>query len=113
MKHTDGNKCKTALALPAPVNDFTGSKIVKMKVPPAKKTWRGRNRRPKPKKPVSDEMFLNRIRDDVYRKLKAGEIELTLADGFKAIDLKNKIASPSDDSRITELLEELRRELMK
>lgn len=80
---------------------------------PLTKTKRKKTTKPKRSTKVTDELFLETIRNDVFKKLKSGEITPTLADAFKAIDLKNKLAKPESDNQLLELLEELRRELMR
>jgi len=64
--------------------------------------------------PVSDELFLNTIRDRVYERLVKGELKLDIGDAFKAIDIKHKIAETSQNEKLLlEILSEIRREELK
>ncbi|MCP4633503.1 MAG: hypothetical protein GY855_11300 [candidate division Zixibacteria bacterium] len=115
MKSSDDGSPKTDLALPAIEFEHTDNKIVKTKstkkrgtkkTKTAKKTSRAKVK-------ITDELLLDTVRDDVYLKLKTGDFNLSLADGFKAIDLKHKIIPAEPDNRLAMLLEELRKELMR
>jgi len=107
--------CESKLALPAPALRLDENKIVKIIAGNRKSPAAPGKRHSKSKNApaVTDELFLDTIRNDVYNKLVAGEFELSLGDGFKAIDLKNKLASPEQSNRLAELLEELRKELLR
>ena len=60
---------------------------------------------------VSDQLLLDTVRDRVYQMLLDGEIKLGLADGFKAIEIKNKIAEESQNEKLLlEILNEIRAE---
>lgn len=68
-----------------------------------------------PQKPqtlsVSDQHFLDTVRDMVFHKLLDGEIELKLDAAFKAIEIKHKIAEESQNERLLlEILNEIRSE---
>jgi hypothetical protein len=54
---------------------------------------------------TADEVFLNTIREKALEKLNQGELELKIADGLRAVELKNKICGV-----LRELLEEIRQE---
>jgi hypothetical protein len=59
--------------------------------------------------PVTDEEFLTRVIGDVYESLSAGQFELKLEYGFRAIELKQKIAESTNvENRLLELLNEIR-----
>jgi hypothetical protein len=68
--------------------------------------------RPIPAKPqplVTDQLLLDTVRDRVYEKLISGEIKLDLGDGFKAIEIKHKIAEESQNEKLLlEILNEIR-----
>ena len=96
---------ESKLALSA-VNSDDG-KVVKIKTPGEKTVSTTARLK------VTDQLFLDTVRDDVYRKLRAGDFDLSLNDGFKSIDLKNKITTPEPDNRLAMLLEELRKELLR
>jgi hypothetical protein len=108
---------RAELGLPAAESILNDSKIVEIKTSGArtapKKTRKNTGRKQTAKRELSDTEFLDTIRDDVYKKIKAGDYDLSVNDGFKAIDLKHKISSPEPDNRVAVLLEELRRELLK
>ena len=60
---------------------------------------------------ITDQLLLDTVRDRVYQKLLNGEIELDLADGFKAIEIKYKIADQSQNEKLLlEILNEIRAE---
>lgn len=59
-------------------------------------------------KAVDDLEFLDAVKDRVYIKLLAGEIDLKIDSAFKAIEIKNKI---SDESRNEKLLLEILSEI--
>ncbi len=73
---------------------------------------------PSPAKPagapsgtITDQLLLDTVRDRVYQMLLDGEIKLDLADGFKAIEIKNKIAEESQNEKLLlEILNEIRAE---
>lgn len=129
MTSKNSKNISEELALPAVKETPEVTKVVRIKTaskksatkPLAKPTIRRRklsadrptaaaDRKPKP---VSDALFLDTVRDSVFNKLKSGDLTLSLGDGFKAIDLKNKISTAEPDNRLNSLLEELRQELMK
>jgi len=117
IKKSDSPPCESKQALPVPSESFDNGKIVKIKTP-GKKTASTTLRKASRKKSIAnrkitDELLLDTVRDDVFKKLKTGDFNLSLNDGFKAIDLKNKITSPEPDNRLAALLEELRKELLK
>jgi hypothetical protein len=59
--------------------------------------------------PVSDLLFLDTVRDMVYKKLLSGEMELKLESGFKAIEIKSKISEESQSEKLLlEILNEIR-----
>jgi hypothetical protein len=59
----------------------------------------------------ADELFLNAVRDRTLEKLDQGELDLKIADGLRAVELKNKICGGTDyQGVLKELLEEIRRE---
>jgi len=63
---------------------------------------------------VSDTLFLDTVRDMVYQKLLSGEMELKLESGFKAIEIKSKIAEESQNEKLLlEILSEIRSEELK
>lgn len=58
---------------------------------------------------VTDQLLLDTVRDKVYEKLISGEIKLDLGDGFKAIEIKHKIAEESQNEKLLlEILNEIR-----
>jgi hypothetical protein len=58
---------------------------------------------------VTDQLLLDTVRDRVYEKLISGEIKLDLGDGFKAIEIKHKIAEESQNEKLlVEILNEIR-----
>jgi len=60
---------------------------------------------------MNDEKFLDTIRNLVFQKLFAGEMELKLEYGFKAIELKQKIADGTQNEKLLlEILNEIRKE---
>ena len=60
---------------------------------------------------ISDHLFLDTIRDMVYEKLLAGEMELKVDSAFKAIEIKHKIAEESQNEKLLlEILNEIRSE---
>ena len=60
---------------------------------------------------VTDALFLDTVRDMVYEKLLSGEMELKLESGFKAIEIKSKIAEESNNEKLLlEILNEIRSE---
>jgi len=60
---------------------------------------------------ITDQLLLDTVRDQVYEKLAAGEIELDIGDGFKAIEIKHKIAEESQNEKLLlEILNEIRSE---
>jgi len=62
---------------------------------------------------TADEVFFNTIRDKAMEKLKQGELELKIADGLRAVELKNKICGGTDyQGVLKELLEEIRKEAL-
>lgn len=62
---------------------------------------------------TADEVFLNTIREKAMEKLKQGELELKIADGLRAVELKNKICGGTDyQGVLKELLEEIRKEAL-
>jgi hypothetical protein len=62
---------------------------------------------------TADEVFLNTIREKALEKLKQGELELKIADGLRAVELKNKICGGTDyQGVLKELLEEVRKEAL-
>jgi len=62
-------------------------------------------------KTVSDLEFLDAVKDNVYKKLVDGELELKIDSGFKAIELKNKISETSENEKLLlEILSEIRSE---
>jgi hypothetical protein len=63
----------------------------------------------KPQPAVTDQLLLDTVRDRVYEKLISGEIKLDLGDGFKAIEIKHKIAEESQNEKLLlEILNEIR-----
>jgi len=63
---------------------------------------------------TADEVFLNTIREKALEKLNQGELELKIADGLRAVELKNKICGGTDyQGVLKELLEEIRKEALK
>jgi hypothetical protein len=63
---------------------------------------------------TADEVFLNTIREKALEKLNQGELELKIADGLRAVELKNKICGGTDyQGVLRELLEEIRKEALK
>jgi hypothetical protein len=63
---------------------------------------------------MTDQLLLDAVRDRVYRKLLNNEIELDLGDGFKAIEIKHKIAEESQNEKLLlEILSEIRAEELK
>jgi flagellar biosynthesis GTPase FlhF len=65
-------------------------------------------------KSISDQLLLDAVRDRVYQKLINNEIELDLGDGFKAIEIKHKIAEESQNEKLLlEILKEIRAEELK
>jgi len=64
-----------------------------------------------PTKPVTDEKFLETVRDLVYEKLIVGEMELKIDCGFKAIELRQRITDGSQNEKLLlEILNEIRKE---
>jgi hypothetical protein len=64
-----------------------------------------------PQSPVDDQLFLDTVRDMVYRKLLSGEMELKLDSAFKAIEIKHKIMEETQNEKLLlEILEEIRAE---
>lgn len=62
----------------------------------------------------ADELFLNAVRDRTLEKLDQGELDLKIADGLRAVELKNKICGGTDyQGVLKELLEEIRKEALK
>jgi len=62
---------------------------------------------------TADEVFLNTIREKALEKLNQGELELKIADGLRAVELKNKICGGTDyQGVLKELLEEIRKEAL-
>lgn len=62
----------------------------------------------------ADELFLNAVRDQTLEKLDQGELDLKIADGLRAVELKNKICGGTDyQGVLKELLEEIRKEALK
>jgi len=62
---------------------------------------------------TADEVFFNTIRDKALEKLKQGELEVKIADGLRAVELKNKICGGTDyQGVLKELLEEIRKEAL-
>jgi len=62
-----------------------------------------------PRSSVTDEGFLNKVIGDVYESLAAGQFDLKLEYGFRAIELKQKIAENTNvENRLLELLNEIR-----
>ncbi len=58
---------------------------------------------------ITDQLLLDTVRDQVYQKLVSGEINLGLSDGFKAIEIKHKIAEGSQNEKLLlEILSEIR-----
>jgi len=58
---------------------------------------------------VEDMVFLEAIRDRVYEKLIAWEIDLKIDSGFKAIELKNRLSDISQNEKLLlEILNEIR-----
>jgi hypothetical protein len=58
---------------------------------------------------ITDQLLLDMVRDQVYHKLVNGEISLGLGDGFKAIEIKHKIAEESQNEKLLlEILNEIR-----
>jgi hypothetical protein len=63
---------------------------------------------------ITDQLLLDTVRDRVYQKLINNEIELDLGDGFKAIEIKHKIAEESQNEKLLlEILNEIRAEELK
>jgi hypothetical protein len=61
----------------------------------------------------ADELFLNAVRDRTLEKLDQGELDLKIADGLRAVELKNKICGGTDyQGVLKELLEEIRKEAL-
>jgi hypothetical protein len=61
--------------------------------------------------PVNDQLFLDTVRDMVYRQLLSGEMELKLDSAFKAIEIKHKIMEETQNEKLLlEILEEIRAE---
>jgi hypothetical protein len=61
--------------------------------------------------PVTDEKFLNTVRDMVYEKLIDGQMELKIDYGFKAIELRQRITDGSQNEKLLlEILNEIRKE---
>jgi len=114
MNDKNHSLIETELSLPALATPPIERKVVKLS--PAPKSIMNKptmKLAPKPKEEITDSLFLDTVRNDVYAKLRSGELTLTLADGFKAIDLKQKLSSPDSEDRVASLFAELRRELMK
>lgn len=64
--------------------------------------------------PITDQLLLDTVRDRVYQKLVNNEIELDLGDGFKAIEIKHRIAEESQNEKLLlEILNEIRAEELK
>jgi hypothetical protein len=60
---------------------------------------------------ITDQLLLDAVRDQVYKKLVNGEIELDIGDGFKAIEIRHKIAEESQNEKLLlEILNEIRSE---
>jgi hypothetical protein len=60
---------------------------------------------------ITDQLLLDSVRDQVYMKLVSGEINLSLGDGFKAIEIKHKISEESQNEKLLlEILNEIRAE---
>ncbi len=60
---------------------------------------------------ITDQLFLDTVRDQVYRKLIAGEVSPGMGDGFKAIEIKHKISEDSQNEKLLlEILSEIRSE---
>ena len=60
---------------------------------------------------ISDQHFLDTVRDMVYQMLVDGKIELKVDSAFKAIEIKHKIAEESQNEKmLLEILNEIRKE---
>jgi hypothetical protein len=63
---------------------------------------------------ITDQIFLDTVRDMVYQKLLDGEMEMKLESAFKAIEIKYKIAEESQNEKLLlEILNELRTQELK
>lgn len=57
----------------------------------------------------TDLLLLDTVRDEVFKKLKRGELDLKLDSAFKAIEIKHKIADESKNEKLLlEILAEIR-----
>jgi len=63
---------------------------------------------------IDDIAFLDLVRDRVYRKLEAGEMDLKLDSAFKAIEIKHRLSDESSNEKLLlEILAEIRADELK